>query len=44
MSHGRVLLIEDELALARGLSDTLRAQGFDVWANRDVRRVFILAR
>jgi DNA-binding response OmpR family regulator len=27
---GRVLLIEDEPALARGLSDTLRAQGFDV--------------
>ena len=26
----RVLLIEDEPALARGLSDTLRANGFDV--------------
>ena len=30
MTNGRVLLIEDEPALARGLSDTLRAQGFDV--------------
>jgi DNA-binding response OmpR family regulator len=30
MSRARVLLIEDEPALARGLSDTLRAQGFDV--------------
>jgi DNA-binding response OmpR family regulator len=30
MSEGRVLLIEDEPALARGLSDTLRGQGFDV--------------
>ena len=30
MTHGRLLLIEDEPALARGLSDTLRAQGFDV--------------
>ena len=30
MSEGRLLLVEDEPALARGLSDTLRAQGFDV--------------
>ena len=30
MTRGRLLLIEDEPALARGLSDTLRAQGFDV--------------
>ena len=30
MSEGRVLLIEDEPALARGLSDTLRANGFEV--------------
>jgi DNA-binding response OmpR family regulator len=30
MSEARVLLIEDEPALARGLSDTLRARGFDV--------------
>ena len=30
MSEGRVLLIEDEAALARGLSDMLRARGFDV--------------
>jgi DNA-binding response OmpR family regulator len=30
VSEARVLLVEDEPALARGLSDTLRAQGFDV--------------
>ena len=30
MSEGRLLLVEDEPALARGLSDSLRAQGFDV--------------
>jgi len=30
VSEGRVLLIEDEPALARGLSDMLRARGFDV--------------
>ena len=30
MSAGRILLIEDEPALVRGLSDTLRANGFDV--------------
>jgi len=30
VSEGRLLLVEDEPALARGLSDTLRGQGFDV--------------
>ena len=30
MTGARVLLVEDEPALARGLSDTLRAQGFEV--------------
>ena len=30
MNEGRVLLIEDEPALARGVSDMLRARGFDV--------------
>lgn len=30
MSQARLLLVEDEPALARGLADTLRAQGFDV--------------
>ena len=30
MIEGRLLLVEDEPALARGLSDSLRAQGFDV--------------
>ncbi len=30
MSEGRVLLIEDEPALARGVSDMLRSRGFDV--------------
>ena len=30
MSEGRLLLVEDEPALARGLSDSLRAHGFDV--------------
>jgi two-component system, OmpR family, alkaline phosphatase synthesis response regulator PhoP len=30
VSAARILLIEDEPALARGLSDTLRARGFDV--------------
>ena len=35
MSDARVLLIEDEPALARGLSDTLRAQGFDVTVAAD---------
>lgn len=38
MSEGRVLLVEDEPALARGLSDTLRAQGFDVHIAADGRR------
>lgn len=35
MSDARVLLIEDEPALARGLSDTLRAEGFDVTVAAD---------
>ncbi len=35
MTHGRVLLIEDEPVLARGLSDALRAHGFDVTIARD---------
>jgi DNA-binding response OmpR family regulator len=30
VSEGRVLLVEDEPALARGLSDMLRARGFEV--------------
>ncbi len=34
----RVLLIEDEPALARGLSDTLRANGFDVTVAADGAR------
>ena len=38
MSEGRVLLVEDEPALARGLSDTLRAQGFDVHVAADGQR------
>jgi DNA-binding response OmpR family regulator len=38
VSEGRVLLVEDEPALARGLSDTLRAQGFDVHVAGDGRR------
>ena len=38
MSEGRLLLIEDEPALARGLSDTLRGQGFDVEIAGDGQR------
>ena len=38
MSEGRLLLVEDEPALARGLSDTLRAQGFEVHIAEDGRR------
>ena len=38
MSEGRILLVEDEPALARGLSDTLRAQGFDVHVAADGQR------
>ena len=38
MSLPRVLLIEDEPALARGLSDTLRANGFDVTVAADGER------
>ena len=35
MSDDRLLLVEDEPALARGLSDTLRAQGFEVHVAAD---------
>jgi DNA-binding response OmpR family regulator len=35
MSAPRVLVIEDDAALARGLSDILRAQGFDVRTAHD---------
>jgi DNA-binding response OmpR family regulator len=38
VSEGRLLLVEDEPALARGLSDTLRAQGFDVHLAADGQR------
>ena len=38
MTNGRLLLIEDEPALARGLSDTLRAHGFDVTVANDGAR------
>ncbi len=38
MTAPRVLLIEDEPALARGLSDTLRANGFDVAVATDGAR------
>jgi DNA-binding response OmpR family regulator len=38
VSEGRLLLVEDEPALARGLSDTLRAQGFDVQIAGDGQR------
>jgi DNA-binding response OmpR family regulator len=38
MSAGRVLLIEDEPSLARGLADTLRARGFDVDVATDGER------
>ena len=38
MSEGKLLLVEDEPALARGLSDTLRAQGFDVDVAEDGQR------
>ena len=38
MSEGRVLLIEDEPALARGVSDMLRARGFDVEIAADGQR------
>lgn len=38
MSDGRVLLIEDEPALARGLSDALRVQGFAVDVAADGQR------
>ena len=38
MSAARILLIEDEPALARGLSDTLRTRGFDVEVAGDGER------
>jgi DNA-binding response OmpR family regulator len=38
VSEGRILLVEDEPALARGMSDTLRAQGFDVHIAADGQR------
>ena len=38
MSDARILLVEDEPALARGLSDALRAQGFDVDLAEDGQR------
>jgi DNA-binding response OmpR family regulator len=38
VSEGRVLLIEDEPALARGLSDMLRARGFEVEVATDGQR------
>jgi len=38
VSEGRLLLVEDEPALARGLSDTLRGQGFDVEIASDGQR------
>ena len=37
MSRPRVLVVDDDLALARGLSDILRAQGFDVRTAHDGR-------
>ena len=38
MSRALVLLVEDEPALARGLSDTLRARGFEVEVAHDGER------
>ena len=38
MTTARILLVEDEPALARGLSDTLRANGFDVTVAADGER------
>jgi two-component system alkaline phosphatase synthesis response regulator PhoP len=37
MSRPRVLVVDDDLALARGLADVLRAQGFDVRTAHDGR-------
>ena len=37
MNRPRVLVVDDDLALARGLSDVLRAQGFDVRTAHDGR-------
>jgi DNA-binding response OmpR family regulator len=38
VSRRHILLVEDEQALARGLSDTLRARGFDVTVATDGER------
>jgi DNA-binding response OmpR family regulator len=38
MTGARVLLIEDEAAMARGLSDTLRSSGFEVMVAADGER------
>jgi DNA-binding response OmpR family regulator len=38
VSEGRLLLVEDEAPLARGLSDALRTQGFDVAVAEDGQR------
>jgi DNA-binding response OmpR family regulator len=38
VSEGRVLLVEDEPALARGVADLLRARGFDVEIAADGQR------
>ena len=43
MSSGRVLLIEDEAAIARGVSDALRAAGFEVALAQDGQRGLDLA-
>jgi DNA-binding response OmpR family regulator len=43
VSEGRLLLVEDEPALARGLSDTLRGQGFEVEIASDGQRGLELA-
>jgi len=43
VSEGRLLLVEDEPALARGLSDSLRGQGFDVEIASDGQRGLELA-
>jgi DNA-binding response OmpR family regulator len=40
MTRARVLLVEDEPALARGLSDTLRSNGFEVTVATDGERGF----
>jgi DNA-binding response OmpR family regulator len=35
MSHGRILIVEDEPALLRGLKDALAAKGFEVLSAPD---------